>query len=170
MDLHLSGSAIAFDSELLVRVVIDDFLIRRLAYHLTAQNGWCAFGIKRRKLRLVNDCDIFHLKRCCLPVSAKEKPSFRNRDNPEQPRRRNPRMKIVDFVSGDDLPPKQGESKVGKRAGLLGAGSEVLALHHTPIGAGRTECNTVALIVSAHSDEIGAPSDLAFEMVDVRWF
>ena len=76
----------------------------------------------------------------------------------------------MDFVSGDQLPPKQGESKMGKRAGLLSAGGEVHALHHSPIGAGRTECNTVALIIGAHSDEIGAPSDLASEMVDVRWF
>jgi hypothetical protein len=66
-------------------------------------------------------------------------------------------MKIADFVSGDQLPPKQGESKMGKRAGLLGAGSEVRALHHSPIGAGRTECNSVALIVGADADEIGAP-------------
>lgn len=77
-------------------------------------------------------------------------------------------MKIVDLVRGDHLPPKEGESKMGKRAGLLGASSKVRALHQSPISAGRAERNAVALIVGAHAGEVGAPSDLAFKMVDVR--
>lgn len=59
---------------------------------------------------------------------------------------------------------------MSKRPGLLGAGSEVCALHHSPIGARGAERNSVPLIVGAHSNEIGAPSDLSLEMEDVRWF
>ena len=79
-------------------------------------------------------------------------------------------MKIVDLVSGGQLPPKQSESKMGKRSGLFGARSKVRTLHHPPISTGRAESDAVSLIVSAHADEVGAPSDLAFEMIDIRRF
>jgi len=51
---------------------------------------------------------------------------------------------------------------------LRTAPGEVFSLHKSVVGCGRAKCNSVAFIISAHADEIGAPSDSPFEMVDVR--
>ena len=62
---------------------------------------------------------------------------------------------------------KQGESYMSECPRLRSASGKVLSLHKSIVSCGCTEWNSVAFIVSAHSDEPGAPCDLPLKMVDV---
>ena len=44
---------------------------------------------------------------------------------------------------------------------------KVFPLHESVVGCGCAECNSVASIIGAHTDETGTPGDLPFEMEDV---
>jgi hypothetical protein len=76
-------------------------------------------------------------------------------------------MKIVNLVFRGSLPLKQGESYVGERSCLRRAPRKIFSLHKSIVGCACAERNAVASIVSAHTGEIGAPSDPPLEMVDV---
>jgi hypothetical protein len=51
-----------------------------------------------------------------------------------------------------------------------GASCKVFALHKSIVGCWCAERYAIAFVVNAHADEISAPGNSAFEMVDVRWF
>jgi hypothetical protein len=76
-------------------------------------------------------------------------------------------MKIVNLVCRSSLPLKQGESYMSERSPLRSAPRKVFSLHKSVVSCGCAERNSVASIVSAHTDEIGAPGNSTFEMVDV---
>ncbi len=76
-------------------------------------------------------------------------------------------MQIVDLIRGNRRSPEQRQSYVSKDAVLRRARSPVLALHQTVVGGGAAKDDSVAMVVSAHSDERTAPCDAALEMVDV---
>lgn len=76
----------------------------------------------------------------------------------------------MNLVCRSSLPLKQGESYMGERACLRSARRPIFSLHESVVGCGCAEGNPVAFIVSAHTNEIGAPGHPSFEMVDVRRF
>ena len=76
-------------------------------------------------------------------------------------------MKIVNLVLRSSLLLKQCESYVGESAGLSGAPGEIFSLHKPVIGSGRAEWDTVAIVVRTHTGEAGAPSNLAFKMINM---
>src|SRR5512137_2438745 len=79
-------------------------------------------------------------------------------------------MEIVNLVFRGSLPLKQGESYMSECACLRSAPGKVFSLHIPVIGCRCAECNPVAFIVGAHTDETSAPCDPPFEMENVRWF
>jgi hypothetical protein len=76
-------------------------------------------------------------------------------------------MKIVNLIRRSSLPLKQGESYMSEESCLRSAPSKVFSLHKSVVSCGCAERNSIAFIVSAHTDEIGAPGDSPFEMEDV---
>lgn len=164
----LCRSTIAVSTKLLPWIIVKNFFICCRQDHLKTQNGRHALGINGRKLGLVHHRNICHPECCRLPVRADDKFSFRNGYHPKQPQGPNPWIKIVNFVLRSNLLLKEGESYMGERSGLRSTCREVFTLHNPEIGAWRAKCNAVALIVRAHADEIRAPGDSPFEMVDVQ--
>ncbi len=76
----------------------------------------------------------------------------------------------MDFVLRGNLPLKQCESYMDERSVLRSARREVFSLHNSEIRAGCAPGNSVAAIVRAHADKIGASDDSALEMENVRRF
>ena len=106
MRFKLGRRAISFDSKLFLRVVVKDFFIRRVPHKLKTHARWRAEGVERWPFRLIDDCNVFHLKRCGPSVRAKGKPRFGHRDYPIQPGRRDGRVKIVNLIFRNNLPLK----------------------------------------------------------------
>ena len=79
-------------------------------------------------------------------------------------------MKIVDLVGGDSLSPEQRQSYMSEGALLRGPRGPVLTLHHSVIGSWTAECDSIALVISAHASEGAAARYFPFEMVNVRRF
>jgi len=167
--LKLGRSAIAFDPELFLGIVIHNSFVGRLPYHPETHHGRLAHGIEGGPIRLINDWDIFHLEGGALPAGTDDESLFGHRDYPIQPGGRNGGVKIVDLVCRGSLPLKQGESYVGERPSLRSARGPVFSLHKPVIGCGCAEGDPIASVVGAYTREIGAPGNTAFEMVDVRW-
>ena len=76
----------------------------------------------------------------------------------------------MNLVCRSSLPLKQGESYMGECACLRSARGPIFSLHKPVVGCGCSERNPIAFIVSAHTNEIGAPCDSSLEMIDVRRF
>ena len=73
----------------------------------------------------------------------------------------------MDLVCRSSLPLKQGESYVSK-CSYAECARKVFSLHISVVSCACSERNSIAPIVSAHTDKISAPADSPFEMVDVR--
>jgi hypothetical protein len=73
----------------------------------------------------------------------------------------------VNLIFRSSLPLKQSESYMSECSRMWRATRKVFSLHKSVVSCGCAERNSVASIVSAHTDEIGAPGNSTFEMVDV---
>jgi len=56
---------------------------------------------------------------------------------------------------------------MGESTGLRGASGEILSLHKSIICGGCAKRNAIAIVIRADASKTRAPSNSAFEMIDV---
>jgi hypothetical protein len=117
---------------------------------------------------LIDHGDVFHFKREGISVRADVQATFWNRNDPVESGGGNGRVKIVDLIRGGNLSPEKRKSYVGESSLLSGASGPVIAGHDAVIGGRATECDSIPLIVGAHTGESAATGYFSFEVINMR--
>jgi hypothetical protein len=163
---QLRRSRASHESVLPHWVFILDRFVAHLKNQLEIQKRWSGFRVHCGPARLVDNGQVRHLERRGFAICA-ECQSIRwyGRD-PVQAFRRDRRMEVVNLVRRDRRSLENSQSCVSEDRLVCLARGPVFARHVTIVRGGSAPSEAVPLVVSSHTVEPAAPSQLPLEVIN----